>query len=141
MARLKRNNSSWHAHGLYLKYKQPTANEQPAKNKSKKNTNRWCRGKVGKEHEWHSFQRKRWDDERWDFVWSYTEIKCVVCRKEKYIKTAKATIYPFHIWVDKPNTGYQSVQVRVNGKILPIPEYQYHADKYWCKECYSWHRT
>lgn len=142
MARLKRDNSSWRAQGLYTKYKEPSIVDKPVGNRlKKKNTNRWCRGRIGVEHEWHSYQAKQWSDERWAFIRTYTEIKCVVCRKEKYIKTAKSRIYPYHIWIEEPNRGYQSIQVRVNGKVLPIEEYQYHTDKYWCKQCYSWHKT
>ena len=142
MARLKRDHSGYHSYGLYAKYKQPSISEKPNGNRlKKKNTNKWCRGKIGTEHKWHSYQQKRWSDERWAFMNTYIEIKCVECRKEKYIKTARAAIYPFHIWIDHQNEGYQSIQVKVNGKILPIAEYQYHKDRYWCKECGTWHKS
>jgi len=140
MAQLKRDHSGYHSYGLYKKYQQPAIEEKTVKRSSKKNTNKWCRGKVGKHHEWHSYQQKYWSDERWRYVDYYIIIKCHECSKQKYTKMSRSRIYPLHLWIDQQNKGYQSIQVKSNGKVLPIEEYQYHTDKYWCSNCYSWHR-
>lgn len=46
--RLKEDSSSYNAIGLKKKYSEPSE----GKYKSKKNTNRWCKGRIGIEHEW-----------------------------------------------------------------------------------------
>ena len=139
MARLKRDNSSWRAHGLYKKYQEPSIKEPSTAKRSKKDTNKWCRGKVGKPHIWHRYQAKRYNWELDKYVSPYIEIKCIECRKEKYIKTAKSADYTLHLWIDKPDNSYIPIQVKVNGKVLPIEEYQYHKNEYWCKQCRTWH--
>ena len=139
MARLKRDNSSWRAHGLYKKYQEPRVVDNTTKRPAKKDTNRWCRGKVGKEHDWHRFQQKRYNWELDEYVSPYIEIKCMECRKEKYIKTAKSAVYPLHLWIDRDSQGYEVVQVKVNGKILPIDWKNFNKGKYWCNDCGYWH--
>ncbi len=140
MGRLKKDHSGWSTSGKWLKYQQPTIAEQPAKGKNKKkDTNKWCRGKVGVEHEWHTYNKKRYNWEVDDYVWPYKEIKCVVCRKEKLIKSANSASYPTQLWIDDKNEGYEPVQVRVNGKYLPINYLEYQKGKYWCKMCGVFH--
>lgn len=46
--RLKEDSSSYRAIGLKVKYAEP----RQAGWRSRKNTKRWCKGKVGVEHEW-----------------------------------------------------------------------------------------
>lgn len=120
MGRLKRDHSGWHTSGLYLKYQSPKINERPVKAKSKKDTNKWCRGKVGREHAWHRYQGRKYNWLKEDYVDPYVHIKCIECGKEKYAKTAKAATYPMHLWIDDKSEAYWPVQVRVNGKYLPI---------------------
>lgn len=140
MARLKRDNSSWHAHGLYKKYQEPRVVERPASKRLKKrNTNLWCRGKVGVEHSWHIYQKKRWNDDRWAFLNIYLEVHCAKCKKEKYIKTAKSRTYPFHAWINQSDSERHPIQVKVNGKPVPIPAHLYHPSGHWCSECGTWH--
>lgn len=139
MGRLKKDHSGWRTSGIWLKYQQPTINDTQAKPKAKKDTNKWCRGKVGREHVWHRYQQKRWNDDLWKYLSPYIEIKCIVCNKEKYVKTARAATYPMHLWVEQQNEGYEPVQVRVNGKYLPIEYLEYRQGKYFCHSCGYWH--
>lgn len=139
MGRLKKEHGGWRTHGLWLKYQSPKVNEQPIKAKSKKDTNKWCRGKKGVEHNWHRYQGRQYDWRVDDYVSPYVEIKCLECRKEKYAKTAKAAKYTLHAWVEDKSSGYEPVQVRVNGKYLPIEYTMYQKGKYWCGGCGYWH--
>lgn len=139
MGRLKKDHSGWHTSGLWLKYQAPKVNERPVKGKSKKDTNKWCRGKVGVEHKWHRYQAKSYNWDADDYVSPYIYIRCSECRKDKYAKTAKTANYPLHLWIDDNNTGYELVQVRINGEYSPLDYYKYLKDKYWCKECSRWH--
>lgn len=136
MGRLKKDHTGWRTSGLWLKYKQPTINEVQTKPKSKKDTNKWCRGKVGVEHNWHRFQNMKWSDELWDYKDPYVSIHCVECGKEKYAKTAKAAAYPLHIWIDEKDCGIDPVQIRVNGEYKPLTMYDYKRDgRRYCWQC------
>ena len=139
MGRLKQDHSGWSTHGKWLKYQQPTISEKPLAGKSRKDTNKWCKGKVGVEHTWHRYQYKRWNDERLAFTRAYIKIKCIKCRKEKYIKTARGANFTLHLFITDMDEGYVPVQVRVNGKILPIAYAQYRRGKYWCNDFGYWH--
>lgn len=135
MGRIKKDHSGWRTHGIWLKYQNPKVNEIPVKPKSKKDTNKWCRGKVGREHEWHRFQKMEWSWRMDDYVDPYIEIHCVECGKEKYAKTSKAANYPLHIWIDQKYCGADPIQVRVNGEYKPLTMYDYKKGKYYCHEC------
>lgn len=135
MGRLKKDHSGWRSSGLYLKYQSPKINEQPTKAKSKKDTVKWCRGKVGREHEWHRFENMKWDWELDNYVEKYIHLRCVQCGKEKYAKTAKSANYPLHIWIDEKYCGADPIQVRVNGEYLPLTIYDFKKGKWYCHEC------
>lgn len=139
MGRLKRDHSGWSTSGKWLKYQQPTIKEKTPSGRTKKDTNKWCRGKVGTEHAWHRYQRRHYNWDLDKYISPYIEIKCVECRKEKYIKTARAATYPLHLWIEDKGEGYLPIQVRVNGKFLPIDYEQYQRGKYWCNDCGYWH--
>lgn len=139
MGRLKKDHSGWRTHGLWLKYQHPTASDTQAKPKSKKDTNKWCRGKVGREHEWHKFQKMKWSWRDDDYVDPYIEISCIECGKEKYAKTAKAANYPLHIYIEEKYCGYDPVQVRVNGEYKPLTLYESKHGMYYCRDCGFWH--
>lgn len=139
MAKLSHGADTWRSEGLAKKYKAQASFDMPAKHKSKKDTKKWCRGKVGREHVWHRFQRRYYNWELDDYISPYIEIICQECGKEKYIKTAKSADYPLHLWVTKKGSGYEPIQVRVNGKWKPIQELRYRSGKYWCNDCGYWH--
>jgi len=110
MARLKKDHSGWRSHGLYLKYKEPTEN----KPKSKKDTNRWCRGRVGREHNLVRYKpvRYHWFSEPF---YSYVRVKCLVCHKEMYKR--KYINLPLVVEVVEIETKWQETYVPVNGKL------------------------
>lgn len=139
MGRLKKDHGGWRTSGLWLKYQTPKVNEINKRPKSKKDTNKWCRGKVGREHEWHRYQGRKYSWELDNYVLPYVYIKCLECKKEKYVKTAKSAKYPMHLWVEDQGLGYEPVQVRVNGKYLPIDYLRYEKGGYYCYDCGVWH--
>lgn len=110
MARLKKDHSGWRSHGLYLKYKEPVEN----KPKSKKDTNRWCRGKVGKEHNLVRFKPEhyRWFNEP---LYDYVRVMCLNCGKEMYKR--KNLNLPLVVDVIQINTERHDTFIPVNGKL------------------------
>jgi len=55
MAKISRDDTSWHASGVKTRDARHTKSpEETGRHQSKKNTKKWCRGKIGKEHtgEW-----------------------------------------------------------------------------------------
>lgn len=135
MGRLKREHGGYRTSGLWLKYQSPKIDETSVRSRSKKDTTKWCRGKVGREHEWHKFQEPKWSDELWGYENLRVSIRCINCGKGKYTKTAKAANYPLHIWVDEKYCGVDPVQVRINGEYKTLTLYDYKKDKYYCHEC------
>jgi hypothetical protein len=131
MGRLKRDHSGWSTSGKWLKYQQPKINEQPVKGKSKKDTRRWCRGKVGVEHDFHQTVRFTFFDEK------YYNTKCVECRKEVSKKRVKS--YPLHLDIEKDSGPPQPIQVKVNGVAIPIDYRKFYDGGYWCDQCREWH--
>lgn len=138
MARLKRDHSGWSSSGLYLKYQQPTTNEEPIKKSSKKNTTKWCRGKSGVEHQLQRyFWRYGWESKRTNWI----RTRCVDCRKEFHRKDSNI---PLRIDIDEDNC-YVSypVQVKVNGKAIPFNFCQLESLRleswHWCKRCKKMH--
>lgn len=89
--RLKENNDNWRASNVVRK--QAEAPQQPHY-KSKKDTKRWCKGKVGVKHEYDLVKAERHEG----FVYTvvgrndvgerrspdslWIEFRCVHCRKE-----------------------------------------------------------
>lgn len=140
MARLNRDHSGYHSHGLYTKYQQPSVNDFSPKQKSKKNTKKWCGGKVGREHDliryfWHT----GWSGTRTKWI----RTKCAVCHKEFY-HTNNPSV-PLIVELDEKDGIRYPIQVKVNGKAIPFSEkvVAYINSGYggwWCDECKDWHR-
>lgn len=133
MARVKRDHSGWHSHGLFIKYQSPSVGEKPPKHKSKKDTRKWCRGKTGKEH----ILRRYF----WHFGWTskrsnWIRCKCIECGKEFYNKDKGI---PLIIEIDEVDHASYPVQVKVNGKPIPIDYRLYHETSYFCTACQVWH--
>jgi hypothetical protein len=135
MGRLKKDHSGYHTSGLYLKYQQPSVYERPAHRSNKKNTSKWCRGKVGVPHEYHRYQSKRyrWRDD--DYVWDWIKAKCVECGKVSYKRRSYDA--PLHAFVYSESERTQ-IQVRVNGKIIPFDAPRYDGS-WWCSQCRCYH--
>jgi hypothetical protein len=137
MGRLKQDHSGYRTSGLYLKYQMPSVDEHPLKFKKKKDTKKWCRGKVGVGHDWHRFQHKRYDWERDEYYGTWIEIRCLECGKTTYKRIAKTGHLPLHAFIYGESEQTQ-IQCRVNGKIIPFEEV-YH-DKWYCRACRQWHQ-
>lgn len=74
MGRLKKDHSNWRTMGLWKKYQHPNVYETPKRVKRSKNTKRWCKGKVGREHD---YKLKQTED------WQMMPI-CSKCKKQDY---------------------------------------------------------
>lgn len=80
--RLKEDSDSWKAMGLKKKLK--IIPDVP-RSKSKKNTNRWCKGKVGVDHEWENIVPHNSYHSTW-----YKGVRqdvCKNCGKQSYNNT------------------------------------------------------
>ena len=90
--RLKEDTSSWHSNGIIHRDNRHDHSERFYKLHSKRDTKRWCRGKVGVEHEYHRYLRG------WHY--HYVEARCVNCNKLSFSKKSKDKSIPLHIEVD-----------------------------------------
>jgi len=130
MGQLKRDHGGYHSSGLWIKYQQPAVVERNV-HKSKKDTNKWCKGKVGKPHDFvQTLHRSKYEA----FTW-YT-CKCNTCGKQVYKKRVKSL--PLKIQVEG-SSGIRSfpIQVKVNGKAIPIDPRRFTED--FCWQCMEWH--
>ena len=73
--RVKENPGSWRAHAIKKRDFKHDHSEPVVKFRSSKNTNRWCRGKVGFEHD------VNWQIEKDFFGHRYKTGRCSHCRK------------------------------------------------------------
>lgn len=105
MARLKKDHSGWKSQGLYLKYKEPTAK----KLKKKKNTVKWCRGKIGKKHMLERRFKIHWALSSHEYISNYTETICTSCGKKLYGKYKEV---PLQLYIKYKTVNYQ-IQVKV----------------------------
>lgn len=135
MARLKKDHSGWRSSGLHLKYKSPSINERAVKAKSKKDTVRWCGGKVGREHD---LYRKFREWRTWDsvIISNYWETICSECGKKFY---RKDTTPPLQIPIKQVREVSLPIQVKVDGKPIPIDPHRFYDESYYCYECKEWH--
>ena len=136
MGRLKKDHSGYHTHGRWLKYKLPSVVEPPKRSKAKKDTTKWCRGKIGVQHVIRRY-----------FYYIYVNngrtrtnlirSKCVECGKGFYSKDSSI---PLDIEVDGERGQKYPVQVKVNGKALPIDYKSYGIPhREYCDYCHEWH--
>lgn len=144
MARLKRDHSGWHSHGLYKKYQDPKIKEAPVKQKSKKDTKKWCKGKVGVEHDLiRTFYRSYNHGRQYDFdyyngkLMKYIECSCVTCGKTFYRPNNKS----IRLVIPVRSDGVRMpIQVKVDGKAVPIDPMAY-SSHHWCSACQMWERN
>jgi hypothetical protein len=75
--RLKENKDSWHSHVITKRDFRHDQTDLNVAYRSHKNTNRWCRGRVGINHE------INWQRETWMFGIIVYVGKCTACGKQK----------------------------------------------------------
>lgn len=134
MAKISHGGNTWRSEGLVKKYKaQASFDTENSKHKSKKNTRKWCKGKVGVEHELRRyFWHYGWESKRTNWIRS----KCIVCGKEFHNKN---TSIPLIIELDDKDGKSYPIQVKVNGVAIPIDYRLWHESGYWCDICDEWH--
>lgn len=142
MAKLSHGAYSWRAEGLAKKYKSEADSHNEPKNKSqKKNTQRWCRGKTGKEHMFRRRFVKLYSYQRNEYVPGSIETYCLICDKSFY-KQKKDSKMPLEIWV-KEYASWSPIQVKFNGKCIPFSKDTAVAlsrpGSYYCEACQEWH--
>lgn len=141
MAKISHGANTWSSEGLAKKYKaQENFDSGKIKHKSKKDTNKWCKGKVGREHELIRTFYRTWNNGK-GYDWEYHDNKlykllvtrCLTCGKEFWHNKGKTA--PLIIPVR--SEGFRMpVQVKVNGKAIPIePRLFTH---HWCESCERW---
>ena len=131
MGQLKRDHGGYHSSGLWTKYQQPAVVERNV-HKSKKDTNKWCKGKVGKPHDWvQTLHRSRYD------AFTYYTCRCDTCGKRIYRKRVKSL--PLHIDVrdQEGEIRHFPIQVKVNGRAIPIDPKRFSSE--YCWDCRDWH--
>lgn len=74
--RLKEDSSSWK--GMGLKAKLEPVPEEPVRH-SKKNTRKWCKGKVGTMHDFYLFKS---DYFHWGYEVRFLDFRCSGCGKQ-----------------------------------------------------------
>lgn len=88
MARLSDDGDSWKATGLRKKWADWEHEHRPPMKAKGKNKKRWCKGKVGREHDYKTVPYKfRWSRMASDF---YLVDKCSKCgREERFRRNPK----------------------------------------------------
>ena len=133
MAKISHGAHTWRSEGLAKKYKELAKSDDTVKHKAKKNTRKWCKGKVGGEHKLQRhFHRHGWDNRRTKWI----RTRCVECHKEF---NANDPAVPLFIELDKFDGRYYPIQVKLDGKALPIDYRLYHTNTRYCWECNEWH--
>jgi hypothetical protein len=138
MAKLSHGADSWRSEGLLRKYKAQENFDDPVKYKSKKKTRKWCKGKVGTEHKLYRYYyyTRPWGQNKAKRT-SWIRSRCEVCKKEFLTKDKSI---PLRILVeDISEFSISPVQVKVNGKAIPIPGKWYYNERYYCDYCGKWH--
>lgn len=74
--RLKEESNNWRASGIKKRDARHTHDEPAVKPKSKKNTNKWCKGKVGVLHD------IVWQDVKSFLGYSWRSGSCLRCGKK-----------------------------------------------------------
>jgi hypothetical protein len=131
MGRIKRDHSGYRTHGIFVKYQQPSIVETQTKLKSKKNTTKWCRGKVGVEHDLVQWAHTFGGD---NYKFTYFTTKCRNCRKQVSKKRVKSL--PLILPVRYTPMVYV-IQVKSNGKAVPIDSRLFTG--WWCSGCQEYH--
>lgn len=134
MAKISHGADTWRSEGLAKKYKEQASFETlKNKHKSKKNTRKWCKGKVGVQHDLiRYFKYYGWTSKRSKYI----QCRCKVCGKEFYNKSSSI---PLIIELDNKDGKSYPIQVKVNGIANPIDYRLFHDENLWCEHCQEWH--
>lgn len=128
--RLKEDASSWNSSGIIkrdFRHGNVKLPDEPAGYKSRKDKNKWCKGKKGVEHILRRyFIYYSWNNRRSDWI----ETKCIICNKEMPYKKNKDTSIPLIIPIDEYDDTEYHIPVVVNGKQQQIKEYA--TDRCYC---------
>jgi len=132
MAKISHGGNTWRSEGLVKKYKAQVSFDTPTnKHKSKKDTRKWCRGKIGIQHEIRRyFYRVGWENKRTNWIRS----KCINCDKEFRSKNSSI---PLIIELDYEDGKSYPIQVKMNGIAIPI-NYQLFQGGHYCNACQIW---
>lgn len=78
MGRIKKDHSGWRTSGLWKKFQYPKIedDEEVSRVHKKKNTKKWCRGKVGIKH-----VKEKVSETKGFLSFSWTEYRCTNCNK------------------------------------------------------------
>lgn len=133
MAQLKRDHGGYHSSGLWTKYQQPSVVEPRQRAGKRKDTVKWCKGRVGIKHDFvQTLHRSRYE------AFTYYTCKCQTCGKKVYKKRVKSLPLRIEV-VQHDDSGIRNfpIQVKVNGTPVPIDPRRY--DKDYCWDCRDWH--
>lgn len=113
--RLKEDTSSWHSSAIIKRdFRHNGDDLEPVKLLTKKkNTRKWCYGKVGREHtliRLKPIYNWSWDKE----IYSYVRVICTTCKKEMYRRGADL---PLKVEVKSEDNRYYGDFIPVNGKL------------------------
>lgn len=97
MGRIKKDHSNWKTMGLWKRFQYPKVEEESKKPKSKKNTKKWCKGKVGVKHDY-KLEIPQNDPES---IRGFRKVPiCTNCRRQDYngvlYKNKKTGVYEKH---------------------------------------------
>lgn len=131
MGRIKKDHSGWRTHGIFIKYQQPSIENNFKVKAKKKDTKKWCHGKPGVEHElYRHFEYFGWESKvRW------IKCECKNCGKRFYRKHDSSIPLTIPVDYSWPAEEYL-VQVKVNDLPIPIEsKYMYSPNSWYCLEC------
>jgi len=77
MGRIKKEHDGWKSSGLWLRFQYPKINDDENQiTHKRKNTRKWCKGRVGVPHEKELVKKTNFLD------WHWTEYRCKNCGKK-----------------------------------------------------------
>lgn len=76
MGRIKKEHDGYKSSGLWLRFQYPNIDDdETVTTKKKKNTRKWCKGKVGQHHDKKLVERSKW------WFWTHEKYTCQNCKK------------------------------------------------------------
>lgn len=125
MARLKKDHSGYRSSGLYKKYlPQP---EVPKRLRGKKDTTKWCKGKVNVPHRLYRRSKQAYIADKGYVDLGYTETYCKDCGKRFW----RTTGVPLSLRI-KHKRKVTPIPVKVNGTLQKLSSDWYRYEQCWC---------
>lgn len=142
MARLKKDHSGYRSSGLYKKWQGLPVEDKPIKAKKKKDTTRWCKGRVGDEHDLYKQFVQLWINGE-TITCNYTETKCRNCNKRLH----RSKGVPLRLRIEQKGS-VNPIPVKINGSLQKLSSDWFIFEKCWCgayhegdfKESLKWQR-